>query len=166
MPGYYVYLLSSLPTLHFGAKPPFSMEHFFSLCAGLISGEDMTKLKNSLNDEGEGGYQGFETALRNELVKIRAQRKHLDPARFLRRDGYADQWVSHVVAGAYRNPSVIDRERALDLDRWKFLGELSTGHYFDIESLMVYARKLSILERWERVRTADVNKLLEEALIA
>ena len=166
MSGYYIYLISSLPTLHFGTKPPFSMEKFFSVCAELISPDDIETLKNSLKDEGEDRYHDFETALRNELVKIRAQRKHLDVSKFLRRDGYADQWISHIAAGACRNPSVIDRERMLDLDRWRFLDELSIGHYFDLELLMIYARKLSILEKWERIRTADAAKLLEEALTA
>ena len=166
MSGYYIYLISSLPMLHFGAKPPFNMERFFSMCGELIPPEDLETLKGSLKDEGEGRYHDFEIALRNELVKIRAQRKHLDPSKFLRRDGYADQWISHAAAGAYRNPSVIGREKMLDLERWRFLDELSVGHYFDIELLMAYAHKLSILEKWERVRAADANKLLEEALTA
>jgi len=152
--------------LHFGAKPPFSMDKFFFICAELISPEDLEALKSYLEDEGEGRYHDFETALRNELVKIRAQRKHLDASKFIRRDGYADQWTSHIALGACRNPSVIDAEKMLDLDRWRFLDELSVGHYFDIEILMIYARKLSILERWERVRTADANKLLEGTLTA
>lgn len=164
MSGYYIYLISSLPMLQFGAKPPFSTEKFFSVCADLISPKDLEALKNSLKDFGVGRYHDFETALRNELVRIRAQRKHLDASVFLRRDGYADQWISHIAAGACRNPSVIDREKMLDLDRWRFLDELSIGHYFDIELLMIYARKLSILERWERVRVADADKLLEEVL--
>jgi hypothetical protein len=142
------------------------MEKFFSTCAELISPEDLLTLKNSLKDEGDSRYHDFETALRNELVRIRAQRKRLDAAKFLRRDGYADQWISHMAAGAYRNPSVIDAEKILDLERWRFLDELSIGHYFDIEVLMIYARKLSILEKWERVRIADSGKLLEEALTA
>lgn len=166
MPGYYIYLISSLPGLQFGAKPPFSMEKLFSMCAELIPAEDLNALKNYLKDESESRYHDFEVALRNELVKIRAQRKHLDASKFLRRDGYADQWISHVAAGAYRNSSAIEAERLLDLERWRFLDELSAGHYFDSEALMIYARKLSILEKWERVRTADANKLLEEALKA
>ncbi|MCX5666448.1 MAG: DUF2764 family protein [Candidatus Omnitrophica bacterium] len=166
MSGYYIYLISSLPVLHFGTKPPFGMEKFFSMCAGLISSDDLEALKSSLKDDGEDRYHDFETALRNELVKIRAQRKHLDASKYLRRDGYADGWISHIASGAYRNPSVIDREKMLDLDRWRFLDELSIGHYFDMDILMIYARKLSILEKWERVRTADAPKLLEEALTA
>jgi hypothetical protein len=166
MSGYYVYLISGLPMLQFGARPPFSLESFFSSCAELISPKDMGVLKSSLEDEGAGRYHDFETDLRNELVKMRAQRKHLDASRFIRRDGYTDQWISHIAASAYRNPSVIDAERMLDMDRWRFLDELSMGHYFDIEFLMIYARKLSILERWERVKTADADKLLKEALTA
>ncbi len=164
MTGYYVYLISSLPTLQFGAKPPFSMERFFSMCEGLVSSEDLEEVKSSLKGEGEGRYRDFERTLRNELVKIRAHRKHMDASRFLRSDGYADQWISHIAAGACRNPSVLDAERLLDQDRWRFLDELSVGHYFDLESLMIYAHKLSIAEKWERVVTADAGQLLEEAL--
>lgn len=164
MSGYYTYLISSLPVLSFGARPPFSTERFFSMCSDLISSKDLDRLKNSLKDEGEDRYHDFEIALRNELVKIRAQRKHLDASKFLRRDGYADQWISHMAASACRNPSIIDQERMLDLDRWRFLDELSIGHYFNIELLKIYARKLSMLEKWERVRTAPADKLLEEAL--
>jgi len=166
MPGYYIYLISSLPTLHFGAKPPFSMEKLFSSCEGLISAEDMETLKDSIGDFGAGGYHDFENSLRNELVKIRAHRKHLEAAKFLRNDGYADQWITHIAATACRNPSVMDAEKTLDIDRWRFLDELSAGHYFDLELLMIYARKLAILERWERTRTADANKLLEGVLPA
>ncbi|MDO8535630.1 MAG: DUF2764 family protein [Candidatus Omnitrophota bacterium] len=166
MSGYYVYLISSLPMLHFGGKPPFGMGRFFSICAELISPRDLEELKGSLKDTGAGKYNDFETALRNELVKVRAQHKHLDASKFLRSDGYADQWVTHIAVGAYRNPSVIEREKMLDQERWKFLDELSIGHYFDLELLMIYARKLSILERWERVSAADAGKLLEEALKA
>ena len=152
--------------LHFGTKPPFSMDKFFSTCEDLISGKDLEILKNSLNDESDGRWGEFEIALRNELVKIRAARKHLDASKFLRKDGYADQWISHIAITAHRNPSIIEAERMLDQDRWAFLDELSIGHYFDIELLMIYARKLSILERWERVRAADAGKLLEESLTA
>ena len=164
MSGYYTYLISSLPMLHFGAKPPFSMGKFFSMCEELISGKDLEILKNSLDSDLEGKWGEFETALRNELVKIRAARKHLDASRFLRRDGYADQWISHMAVAAHRNPSITEAERMLDQDRWSFLDELSIGHYFDLELLIIYARKLSILERWERIGAAPAGKLLEETL--
>ncbi len=175
MAGYYIYLISSLPMLHFGAKPPFTMGKFLSACAELIDPGDLEILKGSLDDDLSEDrdappvikrWRDFSIALKNELVKIRSARRHIDASRFLRRDGYADQWISHIAIGAYRNQSILEGERTLDGERWKFLDELSIGHYFDIELLMIYARKLSILERWDRVRTADAKKLLEEAFIA
>jgi len=152
--------------LHFGRKPPFSMEKFLSMCEGLISPDDFETLKGALRNFGVGRYRDFETALRNELVKIRAHRKHLNVSKFLRSDEYADQWTSHIAAGACRNPSVMGAEKILDLERWRFLDGLLVGHYFDIEVLMVYAHKLSILEKWEDVKTASADKLLEEVLTA
>jgi hypothetical protein len=147
-------------------KPPLSMEKFLYMCGELISPDDLETLKSSLENFGMGRYHDFETALRNEIVKIRAHRKHLDPSMFLREGGCADQWITHMAAAVCRNPSVIDAQKMLDLNRWRFLDELSAGHYFDIEILIIYAYKLSILEKWERVRAAQADKLLEEALTA
>ena len=51
----------------------------------------------------------------------------------------------------------------LDQARWAKLDELSFGHYFDLEALIIYAYKLRLLERWEKIRTADKERLLENA---
>lgn len=173
MSGYYTYLISSLPMLHFTAREPFSTKKFLAICSELLSCQDMDALKNSM-DEGREDYAGpspifkiwreFEIALRNELVKIRASRKHIDASRFLRSDGYADTWITHIAASACRAQPAIEAERMLDQERWRVLDGLSIGHYFDLELLIIYGQKLLILERWERVRTADGAKLLEETL--
>ena len=44
------------------------------------------------------------------------------------------------------------------------MDELATGHYFDLDFLISYALKLLILERWERINSADKPRLLEEVL--
>ena len=84
MSGYYIYLISSLPMLHFGLKPPISFERFIRLCQGLLSEEDIEILKvcaqQNIHDYKTGQptlnkWRVFDTALRNELVKIRAGRK-------------------------------------------------------------------------------------------
>jgi len=173
MPAYHAYLISSLPMLHFGAKPPFSTEKFLTICSELISAQESEILKTSLNNDTEN-YNGsvttlkkwreFEIALRNELVKIRSSRKHIDPSKFLRKDGYTDLWISHIAISAHRNQSVIDAEKELDRARWRLLDDLLAGHYFDIDFLIVYGQKLLILEKWEKIRTANAGVLLEEAL--
>ena len=64
---------------------------------------------------------------------------------------------------AYRTPSVIEAERAIDQERWRALDDIALGHYFDIDALIVYAYKLKILERWETIRVADKKKALAGA---
>jgi hypothetical protein len=159
--------------LHFGAKPPISLERFIQSCKELLSEEDARIIsscakENILDFKTEQPathkWRNFETALRNELVKIRASRKKIDPEKYLHQDGYTDSYISHLALNAYRNPAVLESERILDLERWRFLDERSLGHYFDLDFLIVYTFKLLILERWEKVRTADKKQLLEGLL--
>lgn len=173
MPGYYTYLISSLPMLNFGAKPPFSFEQFLKICQRVISQSDIDILKKT-SIIGEYSYQSnqptlkrwraFDTVLRNELAKIRAARKRVDPLKYLRGDEYADSSVTRIALNAHRNPSILEAERMLDQERWHVLEEGACWHYFDIDFLIVYAHKLLILERWEKIDTADKTQRLEEVL--
>ena len=146
--------------LHFGMKSPFSYEKFLEIAAGLIPQRDMDILEKASLKK----WQEFDTALKNELVKIRAARRHVDPVKYIRHDGYADPSIAHIAMNAYRTKSIIDAEKMLDRERWNYLDELSAGHYFDIEILIIYAIKLLILERWDRIGRSDKKRLLEETL--
>jgi hypothetical protein len=159
--------------LHFGAKPSISLERFIQSCEELLSKEDARIIsfcakENILDFKTEQPaihkWRNFETALRNELVKIRASRKKIDPGKYLRQDGFTEPYISHMALNTYRNPSVLESERTLDLERWHFLDELTLGHYFDLDFLIVYTFKLLILERWEKIRAADKKQPLEELL--
>jgi len=174
MPRYYTYLISSLPALFFGAKPPFTSRKFLEFCEGFISAQELGFLRLVFKPE-ECLYNGnqptlrqwfsFERDLRNELVKIRAARKHLEPQKYLRPDGgYVSPRLVHVALACSRNSSVLEAEKNLDLERWRMLEELATGHYFDIDSLIIYSQKLFILEKWEKITGANKSQLLEEAL--
>ncbi|MFH1641001.1 MAG: DUF2764 family protein, partial [Candidatus Omnitrophota bacterium] len=159
--------------LHFGLKAPVSFEKFMESCRELLSEGDnrileackkqsifeIKPLHPTLNK-----WRIFDTALRNELVKIRASRKKIDPSKYLRQDGFTEPYVSHLALNAFRNPSIMESERALDLERWRFLDELTVGHYFDIDFLIIYALKLLILEKWDMIRSADRQQELEELL--
>jgi hypothetical protein len=171
--GYYTYLISSLPSLHFGTKPPLSFESFLDICKGLVSDRDLEIIRDA-GSTGMSGYDRdnptlekwhrYDTMLRNELVKVRAARKKTDPKEYLRDNGTEGTGFTHAALNAQRNPSLVDGERALDLERWRVLDGLACNHYFDLDSLLIYAHKLLILERWERIREADTSELLEEAL--
>jgi len=174
MADFYPYVIASLPMLHFGTKPPLSFERFLEACRQFIPKEDFHLLRALPQPEQyftEGQRQqtirkwiGFDAALRNELVKIRAGRKHVDPATYLRPGGSGGSSFAPAVMAANIPPSLLDAEKTLDEVRWKALEDLETGHYFDLDFLITYAYKLLILERWENIRSADPTILLEQAL--
>lgn len=171
MPNFYVYFISSLPVLRFGQKPPFSCDVFLSKCAEFIPEKDFNLLKNLSDQAGNFKHNttiklwlDFEVMLKNELVKVRAGRKKIDPLKYLRADGYAGPSMYHIALAAARNPSPLEGERYLDEARWNYLDELTLGHYFDLDFLIIYAYKLLILGRWERIEQADKEKVVNEIM--
>jgi hypothetical protein len=174
MADFYPYLIPSLPVLHFGMKPPFSFGRFLEVCRQFIPEKDF-QLLSCLPQPEQYSAQGkrhhiiqkwiqFDIALRNELVKIRASRKRVEPAAYLRPDGYSGSSLTPAVTAAGINTSVLDAERIMDEMRWKALEELATGHYFDLDLLITYAYKLLILQRWENIRSAEGTLLIEHTL--
>lgn len=173
MAAYYPYLISSLPMLHFGMKPPFSSDKFLEICRQFIPEADTGAIKKAAAC-GEcitaathptlKKCQDFDTSLRNELVKIRCLHKHIASEKYLRAEGYVPAYVIHLAATVHRTPDILEAEKLLDQGRWYFLDALSFGHYFDLDFLLIYALKLFILERWDRIITADKEVVLEEAL--
>ena len=162
--------------LHFGVKPPFSVEKFLTICPDFVPEKDIALLQRVSVAKTYSGdmpvppivaqWIAFDTALGNALVKVRAVRKHAEAAAYVRPDKYVGAPLEQIALTAQRNPSPLEAEQFLDQERWKALDELAVGHYFDIEALVVYACKLSILERWENIRTVPKEALLEQALTA
>jgi hypothetical protein len=90
-------------------------------------------------------------------VKIRASRKHIDPLKYIRQDGESDIAINHFAINAYRATSMLEAERILDRARWHTLDELTLGRYFEIANLVSFGIKLSILEKWDSINSADNN---------
>ncbi len=166
--NYYTYLASSLPMLRFGSKALLSFEKFLGLCEGLIPENEIEDLKKSADPEACAGgttnptlrkWRSFDRALRNELVKIRATRLRIDPIKYTREDGFDGlTGITHIALNAHRRPSLLESERFLDAERWHYLDEIETGHYFDFDFLAVYAQKLLIAEKWDKIGQADTHK--------
>jgi hypothetical protein len=174
MADFYPYLVSSLPMLHFGMKPPFSFERFIELCSDFTPEKDFQVLSflpkpEEYMETGEKPaiirkWIEFDAGLRNELVRIRAVKKNTDPAPYLRPESLCAFTGSLPVITGDRTASLPDVEKVLDEIRWKGLEELATNHYFDLDFLITYAYKLLILLRWEKIRTAEGQVLLKQAM--
>lgn len=168
----YIYLISSLPMLHFIGKPPSSFEKFITICRGLIPQADLEIIQAS-NISGDylqaeqktlQAWRDFDTGLRNALVKLRASRKHIPVASHLRQEIFLGQTIVHLALAAQKNIYPLEAEKLLDEARWNFLEEISFGHYFDLDHLIIYAHKLLLLEKWARINTADTQALIEGVL--
>ena len=175
MPAYYTYLISSLPMLNFSARAPFNLADFFMRCKNLIPENELELLNNvyrqdlyALTVQSKDSLKqwvGFEIALRNELVRARSARKKVDPLKFLRLPDSPQAEISHLALAAYRSSSILEGEKILDLGRWNFLENLSQGHYFDFDYLLIYMLKLKILERWDKIQSSDKETLLDAAVL-
>lgn len=174
MPSFYIYLISSLPMLRFGINPAIRLEDFIARCAQLIPGPGLAFIKQVISTDAYAldlskdsillKWKAFDLGLRNELARARAARKKISPEKFLRQGGSFDINITHIAQASLRQASILEAERYLDFKRWELLDELVIGHYFDLDFLLVYALKLSILERWVKIGASDKSEMAEKAL--
>lgn len=156
--------------LAFGDQAPFSFGGLLERCKGLIPRRDFEILA-SVPDSKAGlshltleKWQAFDRALKNALVIVRAGYKKIEAGKYLRGDEYIDPAIARIALSAHRNPSPLEGERMLDRLRWQVLDDLSAGHYFDLDCLICYVQKLIILERWQRINSADKAQAVESVL--
>lgn len=175
MPCYCSYLVSSLPVLSLDSDAPFSYERFLEKCAQLVDARDyrvLSLLPDGVPDQSVTsssvvrGWLQAEIRLRNEMVRMRAQRLGWDAARFQRANGYAGPDITHLILHARRSPNPLEGQRVIDQWRWSVLDDLSGGHYLDREALMAYALRLLIVLRWQAIRQADTAAYLRQAVDA
>ena len=65
-----------------------------------------------------------------------------------------------------RTPNPLEREKLLDLARWRKLEELEQGHLFDFDSLGAYRCKLLIAEKWQKRASGIPSENLDRAASA
>ena len=172
MSGGYYYLVASLPRLQFGAAPPLTRGQFLSRCAGQVSAAHyriLAEVELFQTRPARTGlalldrwYEG-ERALRNALARERAKRLGVTAAGHLR-DCRPDPRLAEIARQLLALDSPLAADEELDRVRWRVLEELAFGHYFDVETLVVYLLKLRILERRARFDAAAGAALLDRLL--
>lgn len=139
------------------------------ICGGFVSDGDMERIKMAYlpvdadYDTGQPTlkmWRDFETALRNELVRLRAPKRRVDAVRYLREDGHINPYALHAAFRASKSVSLVESEKLLDEEKWRMLEDMETGHYFDVDRIIIYAYKLFLLEKWHNINTADKKTLL------
>lgn len=176
MPADLFYFISSLPTLRWGEKPPFSYEDFMAKCRtdlGADIADCLEKLRLvPLDDVCHASDTGnlwhdFEAYIRNNVAEIRQVKLRRGASMFVHRNtprlSPGDRKrVEEIMA--LQSPK--ERELALDKMRWQYLDELSAGHFFDIRALEVYTLRLLLQNKqtsWQpKAGRAVFTQILEK----
>jgi hypothetical protein len=173
----YHFLIASLPELLWGQLPEYTQEDFYASVEEALSTKVVKQLqawdkKNvasvEASDDSEeelpidiakipvyAAFNEFEDFLTGRIAKVRAEKLGIP---FINKESdafFVEAEKAVQFASIESNP--IEREKMLDLLRWRFLEEMETGHMFDFDGLCIYKLKLSLLEKY-RYRKAELGK--------
>lgn len=151
----YYYLGASLPFIQFETEPLLSAEEFLTDCEKLLNANDFALIRSVILAEGfvntnnatYKAYKEFDHGLRNEIVIYRSEKWNKDASQFLRGSRIPSTEVTSALDQASRAENPLEAEKVLDRIRWQFLDDLSQGHYYDLDFILVYGLKLLILKR-------------------
>lgn len=147
----YYYLVASLPMLRYDAKPSITVEQFLDACKTSLSDGDYRLVVSALSGDKTSNnflrtYQHFCTMVQSALSEERARKLQL-PVEKYRNNGDKSYAVTDAVHLAVANENVLDAEMSLIVLKWKYLDELTAQHTFDIEAVLSYALKLTMIVR-------------------
>jgi hypothetical protein len=158
----YYYAVAALPALSYGEEPAMEYDGFTDFLEDQLSPKDFAAVEAvSLGKTEElpgdrpalAAWKRWERTLRNELVRYRASRLRKDPEDYLEA-GEESLDPLRTAKEGFDAENPLEAEERLDKSRWMYLEELGTGHYFDVERLMIYSLKLQLLER-KALRTRE-----------
>ena len=163
--GQFYFLVASLPTVAYESRDAIDPDEFLEVARRHLADSEFDVLKSAsiavageVVSAGSSGHRviddwnRYERGLRNALVRVRAAGKHVDATLHLRIDDAGDDasdapGVADTAREANTHETPLGGENALNHARWSFLDELETGHFFDLDRLIVYYLKLQILAR-------------------
>ncbi|MFA5261749.1 MAG: DUF2764 family protein [Candidatus Omnitrophota bacterium] len=158
----YYYFAASLLYLEYGVCCQTNLEAFLEAAGRLLPEKDYALIERALAVE-KGDvildgrhrviteWQSFMQALRNQWVMVRAVQFKKDPVSFMRGERGAETAIIEAVSRAQKAADPLEGEKIIDQLRWAKLEEIGQGQFFNLDFLIVYALKLQILKRLERI---------------
>lgn len=181
----YYYFACSLPVITFDGEPPMSTEEFLADCQKLLHHEDYFLVHKLLSKDVIDYYflqkiqkdhsaivamdiaafqKGlrFNRSFRNEMAAYRAERAGKDPLKYIRGDRDPDPAITEIIHQAGKASDPLEADRIINKARWDFFDEMQTGHYFDLQFIILYGLKLMILERYHVINSDKGKAVFEE----
>ncbi|MBU0936706.1 MAG: hypothetical protein KKI09_12950 [Spirochaetes bacterium] len=164
----YYYFTATLPSLSQGSPPPFTHAEFLERAGRYLKPADMATLASAALYIPEDGsaplpasglnllrlYYRWERGLRNELVRLRAQRLQKPSDRHLK-PGDVEWDALRVAQAAFAADNPLDGELLIEKERWLLIERLAVNAFFDMTYLAAYALKLQALTRRELFKPAE-----------
>ncbi len=165
----YYFLVASLPHISIGEMPAISFDEFAGLCSEHLTNSDMVTLNTILNNNEASSSHPFmkawnekETLFRNAISRIRASQLNREDSDFTRPAASFDSYVEKAAIEALSESNPLEKELSLDKHRWQQLEELEGFGMFTIKSILTYALKLKIAERWSKLDREKAKITAEE----
>ncbi len=167
------YLVSSLPTLRFGEKPPMDVEAFRAACVSWLADDELAAIDAALENRapGAGGTSAVqwwngEVQLRDAVVRVRAKNCAADASRFLKPyDGFSAT-IEKMVTDAFTRPDPLEQEMELDRARWTLIEEPTVTEPFGFAAILAFAVKVRIAERWAGMDDTAGQENVENLVLA
>lgn len=165
----YYYLVASLPVLALGEPAPCTAAEFRARCEGVLSPVDARELRGLLEGRaGEAqsafarGWFAADTQLRNAAARLRATPLAVEAKGFLREHPGFTAALEKAVVDAFAKPHPGERELELDRCRWLVADELAREDAFGLPTVLAFAIKLQLAERWAALTDEAGGRRLEE----
>jgi hypothetical protein len=149
--------------LRFGERPQLSKAEFLSLCKEHCTKADYKAvLSAGLNAKDESSlsfmkeFCRFRSMVNAELAYQRSQALKKDEEIYKNR-GDKESRISDTVRKAVYNPDPLEGEKIILGLYESFLNDRASGHYFDLDALLIYALRLDVLSRECLFVTEDGN---------
>lgn len=146
--------------LLFDEEPFYSANDVLEICQRELTADDMKRVTASHDyfdkglapelSETLGAFDRRERGVRHLLARLRAQKLGWE---YEQPDYDAEPEAERVARDAVSQSSPHDAEMIIQRARWLWLEELAVGHFFDVESLVIYMLKLHVVERNRQMET-------------
>jgi len=168
----YYYFASALPLLvDIDSKLPFSSEEFLADCQRLLIKEDYYLAYQVLVNAGNGiqtenttikNLIQFDQDFRNELAFYRAEYAKQDPSDHVRGEKSSALGLVEAINPLLKANELLEVEKTLDRIRWKNYDYIGSGHFYNLEYIIIYGLKLRIVERYETINSPKGKEIFEE----
>ena len=103
-----------------------------------------------------------ETSLRNAVARVRADRRGVEAAPYIRSGEKFDATMLRMVDEAFGRATPAERELDLDRFRWQTIELLAGLNPFALSAVLAYGLKLKLVQRWARLSAEAGRQRLEE----